>query len=310
MTVPSRCRSWVPVLVLAAAAPLAACERSSRAPERSSQAADRPPATLAPDEEPKTAGLAAQAGASRNAASAPEPRTAPPDPLAARKLIRTGQLTLEVRDYGEAAEKVAAVARSRGGYVAGSQSARGEHDRRQGTLTVRVPADRFDDAVAALKPLGKLLAESVNVEDVTRAYTDLETRLRVKRDTEARLRDILRTRTAKLSDVLEAERELARVTEEIERMEGERRFYDQQVALSTIAVNLREPEPLLQSGAFQPMREALSESLRVLATSAAALVYAIFALLPWLLVLGAVAVVVRAVRRRRLTSGGKRGDPA
>jgi hypothetical protein len=48
--------------------------------------------------------------------------------------------------------------------------------------------------------------------------------------------------------VLEAERELARVTEEIERMEGERRYYDQQIALSAIVVTLREPEPVLQSG--------------------------------------------------------------
>jgi hypothetical protein len=309
MRLQSRYRVWVLVLATAASGAQAACNLSRSAPESSQLLRDRPAATPAPPEEGKASGFAAQAVTSRNVAYAP-PTLPVPDPLAARKLIRTGQLTIEVGDYGEAAEKVAAVARSRGGYLAGTQSARGEHDRRQGTLTVRIPSDRFDEAFAALKPLGKLMGEEVSVEDVTRAYTDLETRLRVKRDTEARLRDILRTRTAKLSDVLEAERELARVTEEIERMEGERRFYDQQVAMSTIAVNLREPEPLLQSGAFQPMREALGQSLRVLATSAAALVYAVFALLPWLVVLGAAAVAVRAVQRRRVTTDGTRGDPA
>jgi hypothetical protein len=306
----SRYRAWV--LVLAGATPVlqAACNLSRTAPEEGQHARNRPAATPAPSEEGKASGFAAQAVASRNVAYAPQPAVPAPNPLAARKLIRTGQLTIEVGDYGEAAEKVAAVARSRGGYVAGTQSARGEHDRRQGTLTVRIPSDRFEEAFAALKPLGKLMGEEVSVEDVTRAYTDLETRLRVKRDTEARLRDILRTRTAKLSDVLEAERELARVTEEIERMEGERRFYDQQVAMSTISVTLREPEPILQSGALQPIREALRDSLRVLATSVAALVYAVFALLPWLVVLGAAAVAVRALHRRRVTTDGKRDDPA
>ena len=225
------------------------------------------------------------------------PAAPEPDPMAARKLIRNGQLLLEVRDYGDAADRVTAIARSRGGYVADKQSGRREHDLRQGTLTVRVPADGFDEALAALKPVGKLLSESVAVQDLTRAYLDLETRLRVKRDTEGRLRDILRTRTAKLADVLEAERELARVTEEIERMEGERRYYDQQVALSTIVVTLREPEPALQSGAFQPIREAFRDSVRVLATSVAAIVYAVVALLPWLVLLSLLAVVVRTWRR-------------
>jgi hypothetical protein len=245
------------------------------------------------------------------ARSAPEPVPEPPDPLAARKLIRTGQLALEVRRYAEAADRVAALARAHGGFVAESQSSRAEADRLQGSLTLRVPAERFEEAFAALKPLGKLLSESVAVQDVTRAYLDLETRLRVKRDTGARLRDILRTRTAKLSDVLEAERELARVTEEIERMEGERRYYDQQVALSTIVVALREPESAMRAGALEPVREALRDSLHVLATSVAAIVYATVAVLPWLIVLGALAVVVRTLRRRtRPTSGGTRGGPA
>lgn len=304
-------RRWV-ALGLALVLPLGpACGMEKSAPETREEP-PRPAATTAPPEQAKTSGsyAAAPPVARQSAADTPEPAALVPDPLAARKLIRTGQLSLEVADYGEAADKVAAVARARGGYLADSQSSRGEHDRRQGTLTLRVPAERFEETFAALKPLGKLLAEGVSVQDVTRAYTDLETRLRVKRDTEARLRDILRTRTAKLSDVLEAERELARVTEEIERMEGERRFYDQQVALSTIVVTLREPEPVLQSGAFQPIREALRDSLRVLASSIAALVYAAFALLPWLVLLAILAVTVRAIRRRRATSGGKRGGPA
>jgi len=290
-------RRLFPTLALLLVLPLshAACGIEDRAGTPS-----RPAPLAAPPEEQKAA----------NARAVAAPARAAFDPLAARKLIRNGQLTLEVRDYGEAADRIAAVARSLGGYVADGQSARGEHDRRQGVLTLRVPAERFEEAVDALKGLGRLLAESVNVQDVTRAYMDLETRLRVKRDTEGRLRDILRTRTAKLSDVLEAERELARVTEEIEGMEGERRYYDQQVAMSTIVLTLREAVPVLQSGVLQTSREALRDSVRLLAASAAVLLYATFALLPWLAVLAPAALVARTFRRRRATSGGTRGGPA
>ncbi len=217
----------------------------------------------------------------------------------ARKLVRTGQLTVEVGGYDEAAAKASAIAESHGGYVAEAQASRGSHDRQQGTITVRVPAERFSAAFAAFKALGKVKAESVATQDVTKAYSDLETRLRVKRDAAERLRDILRTRTARLSDVLEAERELGRVTEEIERMEGERRFYDQQVALSTITVALQEPQSVVEPGVLTPIGHALRESLGVLAASVAGLVYAVVFMVPWSLLALAVWKTVRAVRRRR-----------
>ena len=240
--------------------------------------------------------------------AAPEAQAAAPPPaqqasaradLANLKLIRTGHVTLEVAAYRDAADRIAELARAHGGYVAGSHSDTAGGDRRRGTLTLRIPAGRFDEVFAGVKGLGKVLNDKVDVQDVTKAYFDLETRLRVKRDTEARLREILRTRTARLSDVLEAERELARVTEEIENMEGTRRFYDEQVAFATVVVSLQEPRAVVRPGALEPLREALRDSLRLMSQSAAALVYLVVFLLPWTVVLAAVWLAWRALRRRR-----------
>jgi uncharacterized protein DUF4349 len=164
---------------------------------------------------------------------------------------------------------------------------------------IRVLAERFAAAYGALKGLGKVETETVSTQDVTKAYADLETRLRVKRDSEGRLREILRTRTARLSDVLEAERELTRVVEEIEQIEGERRYYDQQIALSTLSAALHEPEAVIRAGALAPLLEALRDSLQVLATSAGALVYVTVLLLPWAAAGTVVWLVVRAARRRK-----------
>jgi hypothetical protein len=257
-----------------------------------------PPATLAPFIEAKAARSQAT-----GAAEAAEPPPAAAQ-YAARKLIRTGQLTLEVASFEQAAARVAAIAESYGGYLAESQASRGAQDRQQGSITLRVPAERFGAAFAALKGLGKVQMENVSTQDITKAYADLETRLRVKRDTAERLREILRGRAARLSDVLEAERELARVTEEIERMEGERRYYDQQVALSTITVALHEPQAVVGPSAFAPLRQALRESLEVLSTSMAAMVYVTAFLAPWVAVVLLVWASVRAVRRRRAARAG------
>jgi hypothetical protein len=109
--------------------------------------------------------------------------------------------------------------------------------------------------------------------------------------------------------VLEAERELARVTEEIEQMEGQRRFYDEQVAYATVVVSLEEPRSVVRPNLLDPVRDALRESLRLMALSAAALVSVAAFLAPWLVLL-VPAWFVRRAWRRRFTSGDKPGVPA
>ena len=289
------------VAVLAAAAP--ACQRA-RVPDSSAkdQAAPAAAEQAGPERLRSLGSVAQQGGPAAPAAAADKGAAQSPSleaMLAARKLIRTAQVAIEVRSYEEAAEKVARVAESHGGYLADAQASRGAQDRRRGTLVIRVPAERFAAAYAALKGLGKVETETVSTQDVTKAYADLETRLRVKRDAEGRLREILRTRTARLSDVLEAERELTRLLEEIEQIEGERRYYDQQIALSTISAALHEPEAVIRAGALAPLLEALRDSVQVLATSAGALIYLTVLVLPWAAAAALVGLVVRAARRRK-----------
>ena len=296
----------VRVVTLAALAASGCDSMRSAVPEPQAAEVQGPAASRhaggAPAAAPKHEGLQALGDVKPSTPGAAQPAAQPAAleaMVASRKLVRTGQITLVVESYLKAADEVKRIAETNGGYLADAQAQRGAQDRRHGSLTVRVGAARFDDAVAALRALGDVRSESVSAQDVTKAYTDLETRLRVKRDTAERLREILRTRTAGLSDVLTAERELARVTEEIEQMEGERRFYDQQIALSTIAVTLAEPSAMVEAGLFTPLTDALRDSLRVLSASLAAIVYAVVFLAPWLLIAWVAWRLVRKVRARR-----------
>ena len=249
--------------------------------------------------------LAAQPGATATGGGTQPPASNVQAMVASRKLIRTGQITVEVKNFEEAAKEIGRLAESLGGYLAESQSSRGDRDLRNGSLTIRIPAERFAQAFDAVKRLGKVQTENLGTQDVTKAYTDLETRLRVKRETADRLRAILKDRAAKLSEILEAERELARVTEEIEQMEGERRYYDQQVALSTIAVTLQEPDSVVKAGVFSPVKQAVRDSLEVLATSLAGLIYALVFLAPWLIVAFVAWKIFKAARARRRAKAAK-----
>jgi hypothetical protein len=299
MTALARCLATV----VMAATSVAACQKARPLPGAEDGAPAPAPAEA---DRLRSLGYAAQAKPAAVAPAAPGPAApgaaaqAPVEAMAAaRKLIRTGQLTIEVDGYTRAAEEAGRVAERHGGYVSDARSRRDDRDAQQGTLTLRVPAEAFAAAWAELKALGRVRAETVGTQDVTKAYADLETRLRVKRETVDRLRGILRDRAAKLSDVLEVERELARLTEEIEALEGERRYYDHQVALSTIGLTLQEPQAVVHGGALEPIREAFADALEVLAGSLAALIYVVVAAAPWAVVLWLSWRGVRWLRRRR-----------
>jgi hypothetical protein len=203
------------------------------------------------------------------------------EPLADRRIIRTGALSIEVGRYAEAAPSAVAIAEACGGHLSAARASRGTGERQRGTLTLSVEARSFDVAFRKLKDLGRVESASIETQDVTRAYADLETRLSVKRDAQARMREILRSRTGSLSDLVEAERELSRLVEEAERLEGERRFLAKQVELATITLDLFEPAAFLRDGAAAPLFEALREALPLLARSASVMLYAAAAALPW-----------------------------
>jgi hypothetical protein len=254
-----------------------------------------------PDSAPRgaPAGAGAEAAKESQAVAA---RTRPSG-LSRLKLIRSGEITLELASYEEGARAADAIARSLDGYVAAARSTSVSGQPASGTLSLRVPADRFDEAFRRLAGLGRVKARQIHTQDVTKQYFDLETRLRVERDAEARLRDVLRDRTARLSDIVEAERELTRVVEEIEQTEGERLYYDRQVAFSTIALDLAEPgiapAPVAEPSPLLPIRAALRESAFLMASSVAGLIYALAAALPWAAVLALLWLVIRRIRARR-----------
>ena len=160
-------------------------------------------------------------------------------------LVRTGNASLQVDSLDVALAHIRAGAQRVGGYVAGTQLTGGEVQRREATVQLRVPSARFDEVVAGLSPLGKVENLTVETQDVGEEYADIEARIANARKLEQRLIDLLANRTGKLSDVLTVERELARVREDIERMEGRMRYLANRASFSSLTLAVHEPLPIL-----------------------------------------------------------------
>ncbi|MDZ7267002.1 MAG: DUF4349 domain-containing protein [candidate division KSB1 bacterium] len=173
----------------------------------------------------------------------------PSAPVASgRLIIQTASLSCEVGNFEETARRLRALVEESGGYLVSSETRSDEDGRQSGTLVLRVPADKFETTLAALKRLVKKVEnENISGNDVTEEFYDLSARLNNKRRAEQRFLEILKT-AVKTTEILEVEQALANVREEIERLEGRQRYLSDQVALSTITVFWHEPRPLITTG--------------------------------------------------------------
>ena len=213
-----------------------------------------------------------------------------------RLILRTGQASVEVDSLEAGMTRLRQLAQRVGGFVADAAVQSGRNQVRQATLELKVPSARFDELTDGLQPIGRLEFVNVSAEDVSEEFVDLAARAANGRKLEERLIELVRTRTGKLQDVLSVERELARVREEIERIEGRLRYLKTSAQLSTLSVSLHEPMPIVATQGRGPIAEAFREAWRnfvgVLAGAIASLGY----LVP------VVAVgwgVVAVVRKRR-----------
>lgn len=219
-------------------------------------------------------------------AEAPAPLPpAPPEGGSERKLIYTGDVGLEVANLDEAGNKLIEQVQKAKGFVANSWMERIGDNRRSKHFVIRIPSDRFEEVGNSAKTLGKVIREQSSVEDVTKAYYELETRLQVKRDAAQRIRELLKLRASTLKDVLDAEKELQRLTEEIETTEGNRRNMESQIRFSTLTVEFSETaESLTWSRKFSTsLLDGFQDIASLLLTSIGVIFKTIVVLLPWVL---------------------------
>ncbi len=157
-----------------------------------------------------------------------------------RKIIYTANVNLVVDNFDGFEEKVRKTVADHGGYVASSNLDRMQGERRSGRWTARIPVERYESFMDAVSKLGVPTSQNQNAQDVTEEFVDLEARIANKKKLEERILELLDRPDDKIQHVIEVERELARVREEIERMEGRLRFLKDQTAMTTVSISARE----------------------------------------------------------------------
>jgi hypothetical protein len=172
-----------------------------------------------------------------------------PAPTDQRKLVRNARVDLEVASFNNSLQQIVDLAKANGGYVATSNSQKQANGKLQGEIVVKILPDKLDAFLLSIRGLGELKNQSLGTEDVTKSYFDTEARLKNARVMEQRLLDMVKTKTGKVSDLLQVEKELARVREEIEQMQGELKYWDAQVQFATVTLVLAEKD-LEQPAAF------------------------------------------------------------
>jgi len=205
-----------------------------------------------------------------------------------RKIIRNADLQLETNAPEEAQNKIAAIAESKGGFVIESTQSSSNAKattRDTVTMTVRVPAAKFNESLDEIRKAGnRVIGETVKGQDVTEEFIDIEANLKAKRALEEQFLEIMK-RSNSVQDALGVQRELANVRGEIEKIEGRKRFLENQSSLSTIKIKLQTPTAFAgnSSGFFQQLGDAVSTGLNGALSFILVLVTALIALLPFFL---------------------------
>jgi hypothetical protein len=174
------------------------------------------------------------------AAQAPVQEPAPA--LANRKWIRNATVELEIVSFDSAVQKITAFANEEHGYIATTDSEKQANGKLRGQVVVKVLPENLDHFLQKIRNLGELKNQTLSTEDVTKAYFDTDARLKNAHVMEQRLIDMLKTKTGKVSDLLQVEKELGRVREEIEKMQGELKYWDSQVQFATVTMSLAEKD--------------------------------------------------------------------
>lgn len=154
-----------------------------------------------------------------------------------RMIVRTGDMLLVVSDVVEARDRVVELAGKFEGYVVSSQIY-GEEEERRGWISIRVPNERFESALAELRKLAvKVKSESTSSQDVTEEYVDLQSRLKNAEATEAQYLALLE-KAEKVEEILWIYDALSRVRAEIEQIKGRMQYLERTSAMSQITVSL------------------------------------------------------------------------
>ena len=223
------------------------------------------------------------------------------------KIIKNGNVSLKVTRVEDRVKEIEELAAQNGGRVDSSYidninqppvvplqekeaQAKAEETMQIANMTIRVPADKFEAVFQRIGAMGKLVNKSTSTNDVTYQYTDIQARVDNLKVQEKNLQDIM-SKATNVTDTLKVETELNRVRTEIDVLTRDLKSWDQQVAYSTIYINMTEVkeaelEKVDVPGTWQKAYNGLINTINNLQKGIEWLFVSLVSVLPYLLMLG------------------------
>lgn len=172
--------------------------------------------------------------------------------IADKKVIKNGNLTLNVDNTDKSAERITQIAKDNGGEVFSSNFYETPKNIKSGSITVKVPVANFEKTFSELKKVASLVVqESTSGQDVTEEYADLQSQLKNKQAEEAQFVQIL-GQAQKIQDILDVTTELSRVRGEIEQLQGRIKFLNSQTDMASIFISLSEDASITVIDSWRP----------------------------------------------------------
>lgn len=249
----------------------------------------------------KPADGAAEGAADSASGAAGKPASKAP---AQQHVIRTAELSVEVKDAAKALVTARRVATDAGGHVENETTERVDGTHLGSQIVLRVPQERYDSVLTELAGAGKLLDRRASAKDVTDQVVDVESRIATQRASVARVRALM-DRAEKLSDVVTLEGELSRRQADLEALLAQRVSLKDRTTMATITLRLSEPEEpsAEEREEGRPgFGDALSGGWNALVGAAAWVGIVLTALAPWLAVALILFVLWRRLVRPRLAA--------
>ncbi len=154
-----------------------------------------------------------------------------------QKLIKTGSVSMTVNDFDDTVDKIKSLLNDTKGLVV-SLNDTGELETRTVNISVKVPANEFNNTMNKLKEYGvTVLSSTENSSDVTMTYLDLQARYKTNLELEKSYISLL-SKASKVSEMLEIQRELNNVRQQIEYIQSQIKYYDSQIDMSVISIKL------------------------------------------------------------------------
>jgi phage shock protein A len=225
--------------------------------------------------------------------------------------ILNTNVEMKVERFTDSLAGVKKIVKEVEGQISTTESRQDDEGLTSGLVEVKVPADRYDEALKRISALGEVRYMEEKSEDVTKEFVDLSARLDNARKLEARILQILETQTGTIQDVMNVEKELAAVREKIEEMEGRKRYLENKIQYSTITVRMYEKGAKWGGDvtAGEVFKEIVNKVGIVFVGSLGILIVAVVGAAPWLAVLVVLALIIRSLVKRKKKTGSAAQAP-